>query len=111
MLPPYKQTEYTSTSTNPRTAAPLPKGEKDWRVILAEELVEANSDWGITYNNQPNVEETLAIIRKHEGRGDSFDSCLVCERVIPPGPDFCGLECEIRWDEIKEARRVFEKRK
>jgi hypothetical protein len=27
---------------------------------------------------------------------DNRDHCLVCGKEIPPGPDFCGLECEAR---------------
>jgi ribosomal protein L24E len=25
---------------------------------------------------------------------DNIDTCLVCGKEIPPGPDFCSAECE-----------------
>ena len=27
---------------------------------------------------------------------DNIDTCLVCGVEIPPGPDFCGAECEAK---------------
>ena len=28
---------------------------------------------------------------------NTSDHCLVCGAEIPPGPDFCSLECEDKW--------------
>ena len=29
---------------------------------------------------------------------DNKDTCLVCNKEIPPGPDFCGTECEEKYN-------------
>ena len=33
---------------------------------------------------------------------DNIDTCLVCNKEIPPGPDFCGPECEGRFNAEKD---------
>lgn len=30
------------------------------------------------------------------------DRCWVCDEPIPPGPDFCGPECEAKWKARKK---------
>lgn len=30
---------------------------------------------------------------------DDMDTCWVCDKLIPPGPDFCSPECETKWNQ------------
>ena len=40
---------------------------------------------------------------------DSLDTCLVCGKEVPPGPDFCGEVCEAFAASVDKNKELLEK--
>src|ERR1700726_1006814 len=49
---------------------------------------------------QPPQSKPVGMLRvsdtSQETKADQIDTCLVCGKEIPPGPDFCSNECELK---------------
>lgn len=37
---------------------------------------------------------------------DNVDTCLVCGKGIPPGPDFCSMNCEVSFNRSQKFERI-----
>lgn len=43
-------------------------------------------------------------------QNDNIDTCTVCEKEIPPGPDFCGHACETKFVLVQDlARELYDR--
>jgi hypothetical protein len=78
----------------------------DWKNTTGKdghEVVERSSDYFKRVKEEDYSEESLKVVedmtapeRPEAFVPDNIDTCLVCGTEIPPGPDFCGDECEER---------------
>lgn len=44
-----------------------------------------------------------------DGWSDNVDTCLVCGKEIPPGPDCCSPECDTKYAVYRAAITLFTK--
>ncbi len=93
------------TTTDPQHALVTASIDIHWAIKAVAEFAEKYPVERLSYDQAYALSHAADLIfdrmwERDHPKGHK-DTCLTCGAEVPPGPDFCGTECEEKWNQRK----------